>query len=463
MKSLFTYIFIFISISSGASNLDSITELYNTHEKSLHYGVNQVDEWLFVKVRTSKDAVRNRSFLSMKSMLQVKSYLKDFYDDSNTVIRLNFPHNKDSDFAKETLRRIKAKSSNNFSFQSSGHVLDNNVRNNFHEYLVAVPFDSGLKEGTTKILKISDREWLSYLKNYRSSVLEEADDSEEIKFYEELGSMEDSLSASAFSLVLDTTLENYPVKKEEDNSKVKSGEQSSIKWCFPDYKRMLALSKKHYDAKEYSEAVLLDMMAIPVAGQLEVKLDRLQRTINGIAVETRSNVYNEYASLIDLYIDYTADYKNILAESSLTSGFNIYHLLSTFGHVSFNSSISSDVTQEYKQAMSLFQKGKNINKIVNLLNHSIEISPAHPDSYRLLGAALVAKKDYLHAILSLNQAIFLEQENGVTKANLAKCYKALKLNKLAVGMAWSSLIAEERTEWSESTALKILRNIHNNK
>ncbi|MDR2050901.1 MAG: hypothetical protein LBQ63_03925 [Deltaproteobacteria bacterium] len=126
------------------------------------------------------------------------------------------------------------------------------------------------------------------------------------------------------------------------------------------------------------------------------------------------------------------------------------------GHADF-SQAKKTLPPEYAEALQLFEKGAELEKIIRLSAKAADTAPANPAGWALLGKALYAKKQFAVSLPFLTQAFWLDPRDAETRIYLAWAYKNLNLRKLASGMAASVYFAcPEPSSWASGKADEIL-------
>ena len=116
---------------------------------------------------------------------------------------------------------------------------------------------------------------------------------------------------------------------------------------------------------------------------------------------------------------------------------------------------SEKETQEYGDSLNLFKEGGDLSEIQNLVISSIKKSPRHAESWNLLGRTLSLQGYDSMAVPCYHQALFLGA-GSIARANLCNAYEKLGLNKLAKGMAFSTLLQKDCAQWETEVACKVL-------
>jgi len=137
----------------------------------------------------------------------------------------------------------------------------------------------------------------------------------------------------------------------------------------------------------------------------------------------------------------------------------------TLGHANFPANAPAAETPEYREARKLYLAGKELPRLAGLLLRSVESSPRHADSWRLLGDALRAAGTPEDAVWPLSQALRLAPDNADTRASLAIVYQAIGRDEWAAGMAVSVFAIPDASEWGRKKAAEILEafNVKNEK
>ena len=129
------------------------------------------------------------------------------------------------------------------------------------------------------------------------------------------------------------------------------------------------------------------------------------------------------------------------------------------GHADF-SVMNTVLSQEYRTASQLYDKGMELPRIITLASRSVELAPANASAWLLLGQALFADNQGSAAIPFLVQSLRINPENADTRAFLAMAYLESEQPDLAKGMAASVFFAcRDESAWSMGKATEILKNL----
>ncbi len=126
------------------------------------------------------------------------------------------------------------------------------------------------------------------------------------------------------------------------------------------------------------------------------------------------------------------------------------------GHADF-SVMNAVLPQEYRTASQLYDKGKELPRIITLASRSVELAPANASTWLLLGQALFADGQAAAAIPFLAQSLWIDPENADTRAFLAMAYQRNGQKDEAKGMAASIFFAcNNESEWGIKKAVELL-------
>jgi hypothetical protein len=194
--------------------------------------------------------------------------------------------------------------------------------------------------------------------------------------------------------------------------------------------------------------------------------------ISGSGPENPEGKYNPHKIILDhitpteenqFYSTCLKQYADLLkASSSLLSstqnyGSNFHHSHWKFGLDYLTFDVNPPATDEYDQALSIFQQGQvsQIDRIIKLLLTSISKNPTYSDTWNLLGRSFTIKKLHLLAVVSLQQSIFLGGKS-LPMTNLAVSYDKLGKSELSKSMAIYALLQENFGSWESKVCRDLL-------
>lgn len=106
-------------------------------------------------------------------------------------------------------------------------------------------------------------------------------------------------------------------------------------------------------------------------------------------------------------------------------------ILNQQGFLILDTKYSDENTAYFEQAVSLFNQGRKVDKVLTLLIQSLVESPRHIKSWVYLGAVLKYKKHYIESLAAFQQASLLNHSDPDNQANIAEIYFELKQPELA--------------------------------
>lgn len=108
----------------------------------------------------------------------------------------------------------------------------------------------------------------------------------------------------------------------------------------------------------------------------------------------------------------------------------------TLGFVSFRNSASSEAEHAFAEARELFQQGKNLPRILSLLEESLTTNPGVGDAWRYYAAALRTSGRHRDSVLAGHVALVLNRSDEKAIWEIIRGYKELGLHEMAESNAW---------------------------
>lgn len=149
-----------------------------------------------------------------------------------------------------------------------------------------------------------------------------------------------------------------------------------------------------------------------------------------------SAAWREYADLYAKAISGSADMKS--ASLPLWR-----YVLNSFGRLDFPV-VAKDKHQKaeslFDESKKLFAQGRELDRILKLLQQSIELDARSPEKWRYYGAALRTANKHLDAVVAYHQTLTLNNKDDLALTDVCLLYEKLGYKELAKGTAWYILV-----------------------
>jgi len=134
-------------------------------------------------------------------------------------------------------------------------------------------------------------------------------------------------------------------------------------------------------------------------------------------------------------------------------------VLNQQGFLVLDAGYSNKSNTFFEQAIDLFKQGRNIDKVLILLQQSVEESPRHAESWVYLGSVWKYKKDYINALAAFQQASLLNHGDIENQANIAEIY--LELNQIGLAKAYLYYLQQQPAKKLSVYTQKIISRLIN--
>jgi len=131
----------------------------------------------------------------------------------------------------------------------------------------------------------------------------------------------------------------------------------------------------------------------------------------------------------------------------------------SLGRARFMSMDDEQSKELFAEAKFLFMQGKDLPRIVELLERSLARNPGNRDAWRLYGDALRTDKRWAAAVLAYHEALAFDAEDGDAICGAARCYEELGLTKLAASAGWWALLSSN-DEKVQNRSILVLKKVH---
>ena len=118
----------------------------------------------------------------------------------------------------------------------------------------------------------------------------------------------------------------------------------------------------------------------------------------------------------------------------------------SLGRARFSSMDDEQAKEFFAEAKFLFMQGKDLPRIVELLERSLARDSGDRDAWRLYGDALRTDRRCAAAVLAYHEALAFNAEDGDAICGVMRCYEELGLTKLAASAAWWALLSSNDEE-----------------
>lgn len=318
------------------------------------------------------------------------------------------------------------------------HILVNSSMRNeagkkVYRYVVAVPVPEIKKQ--KKIVFENLNQVDEVVRKVFSKANQEDKFQELIAWYLELGMLEDALYYQRELLTRQIHLVNYyrsndPFSEREILRKILLGTTSNAlsTHYLSELPANAEIIQRVIEDGQYSSLeliVLLRTMHLDLSSKVS---DDNHKKI----AQQLSDLADKYAAIHE-YVQLERKIRNLESsgKSSLQKHSLLKGVLETSGHLVISERLSDEVTDEFKEAQVLFHKGRDPEKIKQLLIQSLQLSPRHLKSWEYLAAILSAQKMDLEALLIYTQLYQMDNSNLEIMANLADSYSRSGLKSIA--------------------------------
>ena len=131
----------------------------------------------------------------------------------------------------------------------------------------------------------------------------------------------------------------------------------------------------------------------------------------------------------------------------------------SLGRARFTSMDDERAKALFMEAKSLFMQGKDLPRIVELLERSLARNPGDRNAWCLYGDALRTDRRWAAAVLAYHETLTFDAKDGDAICGAARSYEELGFPKLAASAAWWALLSSKDEE-VQSRSVLILKKAH---
>ena len=165
-------------------------------------------------------------------------------------------------------------------------------------------------------------------------------------------------------------------------------------------------------------------------------VEGLLRVSEKAAQKYSSTAWREYAELYAKAVDG--------AECMKAAELPIWrYVLNSFGRLDFpvaEKPMQQKATELFNESRKLFAQGRELDRILKLLQQSIELDARSSEKWRYYGAALRTAGKSLDAVVAYHQALTLNGKDELALTDVSLLYEKLECHELARGTAWYILV-----------------------
>ena len=192
-----------------------------------------------------------------------------------------------------------------------------------------------------------------------------------------------------------------------------------------------------------------ECLASGVAGRVDEKL--FDVAVIKLRERTGCETWTEFAKLRELELN-----------SFATNGWQRSRIRSAvgraLGRVKFKKGRHESGDMDFRGARNLYRRGKDLPRIVSLLETAIEKNAENHEHWRYYGDALRTSGRYSEAAVAYQQAIALDESDSEAVMGLARACERLGLKKLAASVCWMALI-QFKDDVSRAVSVDMLRKL----
>ena len=407
-----------------------------------------------------------RSYYEAQAMLEVKSMLKKYL-----IGDLVFPAKKSNPYQGRLYQEVAdLVSSGNYvqlDIQSlRGRVLENFPRGDVYRYVFAVS-EMQLNQLKNNI-SVDVQEYGFFVKQVFDAAMANNRNDELIELSLNEGLIEDALyyqkellSERGINMVNYYHSDNpFLERKELRTVLAKRAEGNALgadqlKILPADYEVIQQIVSSEY-AKDSLAASVLYLTSLPDTTDLQRKelLCHISTLMNNMQADCKG--MKEYTDLLQEINEHA--HKAFFQRNTV-----LKYTFLTLGHLEF-SGFSCTENEYFEEAKELFTKGRNLDRIIDLLVKSIDQSPGYSEGWSYLAAALRANGMIEDALIVSTQSYQINK-NIETLASMADCYHKLQKKNLARACAEHLVIMNRDVQSDEVRRVveRILPQLNNTK
>lgn len=189
-----------------------------------------------------------------------------------------------------------------------------------------------------------------------------------------------------------------------------------------------------------------------VAGEFE--LEKFSRRVLAFSKKIQNPAWNELCVLV----------KRISSreKSSTTNAMPFWSdVCRSAGFLYFDDVEDGEAARSFESARSLFLEGKDLPRIVSLLEQSIVRNPGSGEVWRYYASALRTAGRIEDAVVAGHEAVVLGDKDYKAAWDVVRCYRLMGLDGLAAGNAWWLSVSSDDFEIKKKS-VSLLKEIYPN-
>jgi len=416
--------------SQGVEISESAILLYQQHYGQSPEGVYLQGDWLFVIAEQKKEDRSHPSiYYEGKTMLKTQALLKRYVLQQADLSALK-KHSVQGRLGLDIDELILSGDFYAFSLNAiSIKVLENKADKIRYRRVTALKL---IELSKAKLQLVAE----SRLENIVNYVLNQAENRSDnallARYYFDLGLLREAYFYKWQQLSQDYYLVNYPAL---DSTPFQSRqllrqvlttpvEEYDLNWLqqLPANPELLAQVKENIGGLDRIGQSLLDILLLPavLAEQQTMLWDRVKQALNFLEPNRSIQAELNFMQASRESMQQTVFETDLLAQVMKQQGFLI-----------IDEKYSAEPSAQFKQAKALFEQGKSVNSVAELLRQAIRSAPRHAESWVYYGSVLKYQKKYQQALAAFQQASLLNHADTENQANIAAIYLQLKQTAIA--------------------------------
>jgi hypothetical protein len=393
-------------------------------------GVYQQADWLFVVAEQEKLASKQPAiYYEGKTMLQTQVLLKK-YVLQHAQLKALKQHGFTGRLAVDLDELVASGDFYDFRLDAiQVKILKNNADKKRHRRVTAVKANE-LSSAKASLLKHVDINIL--ISQLLKQAAQKSNKDLLARYYFDLGLLREAYFYKWQQLSQNYYLVNYPaLDKTPFQSRLllrkvlnTSAENYDLDWLkkLPANAELFAQVKSEISGLDRIGQSLLDFLLMPALAPDKQKqqFDKLRKTLDMMTPNATIQLELDFLQASQERFGQDKDLAYLLGRVFAQQGFLI-----------LDASYSADSNLHFTQAKALFDKGRSIDKVANLLQQSILESPRHTASWIYYGSVLKYQKQYTQALAAFQQASLLDHTDTENQANIADIYMQMKQPNLA--------------------------------
>jgi len=419
-------------------------------------GVYTQGEWLFVIAEQEKgDGSQPAMHYEGKTMLQTQALLKRYVLQQTDFLALK-QHGFKGRLGVDVNELILSGDFYDFSLNAvEVKVLENKSDKMHHRRVTALK----VTELSQAKLNLLSQNHIEHLLRYLFTQAESKSNNALLaRYYFDLGLLREAYFYKWQQLSKDYYLVNYPAldaapfQARQLLRQVLTTEAKNynLDWLqqLPANPELFAQIKENIGGLDRIGQSLLDVLLLPALTNEKqaVVWHRSKQALSFI--EPNKAVQSE--------LDFFQASREALQSETLNSEL-LSEVLNQQGFLIIEEKYSAESNSYFQQAKILFDQGKSIDKVAELLRKSIQKSPRHAGSWVYYGSVLKYQKHYHQALAAFQQASLLNHSGIVNQANIADIY--LQLKQTAIAKPYLYYLQQLSTENVSAYTKKVITNL----